>query len=277
MAPESTKPAARKAAVPKPPPDPLKLARVSAGSYATGDGRFSVEQSSGGWMLTDAERTNELGLPLVRGPFATLDAAREALEALRSGPAPVSDLAERIAAMPKREARPRRARASDRDGRGNAGGAAASRKKAPEPLPVVIREFRSRDGEGLRALWEQVGFGSLGDDDMSLRRFAQRNPGLLLVASQGTQVVGSGMGGWDGRRGWIYHLAVAEAQRREGLGRELVRRIEVGLAAVGCRKVNATVRGGNAEAAAFWRSVGYEVNEARQYGRTLTVGEDGSG
>jgi ribosomal protein S18 acetylase RimI-like enzyme len=256
---------------PKAPPDPLKLARVSAGTYATGDGRFAVEQASGGWMLTDAEQTNELGLPLVRGPFATLDAARDALDALRSGPAPVSDLAERIAAMPKREARP---------------GRAAARKEAASPavspktkaaLPVVVREFRSRDGEGLRALWEHVGFSSLGDDDMSLRRFAQRNPGLLLVASQGSDVVGSGMGGWDGRRGWIYHLAVAEPQRRKGLGKELVRRIEAGLHAVGCRKVNAIVHDGNDAGAAFWKSVGYELRAAHQYGRRLSDDEDSKG
>ena len=261
----------KKPPAPKAPPDPGKLARVSAGSYATGDGRFSVEQSSGGWMLTDAEQINELGLPLVRGPFATLDAARDALDGLRSGPAPVSDLAERIAAMPKREARPGKAAAA----KDAAASAAAAKPKAP--LPVVIREFRSRDGEGLRALWEQVGFHSLGDDDMSLRRFAQRNPGLLLVASQGLDVVGSGMGGWDGRRGWIYHLAVVDAQQRKGLGKEIVQRLEAGLRAVGCRKVNAIVRDGNDDAAGFWKSVGYELHAAHQFGRQLPDDEGPSG
>jgi ribosomal protein S18 acetylase RimI-like enzyme len=258
----------KKPPTPKAPPDPLKLARVSAGSYATGDGRFAVEQSSGGWMLTDTEQANELGLPLVRGPFATLDAARDALDELRSGPAPVSDLAERIAAMPKRDARPGKAKALKETT------APASSRKPRTPLPVVVREFRSRDGEGLRALWEQVGFRSLGDDDMSLRRFAQRNPGLLLVASQGSEVVGSGMGGWDGRRGWIYHLAVADGHRRKGLGKELVQRLEAGLREAGCRKVNAIVRDGNDDAAGFWKAVGYDLHAARQFGRQLPDGED---
>ena len=49
------------------------LKREKAGTYRTKDGRFTVEQSSSGWMLFDAEQTNELGLPLARGPFATLD------------------------------------------------------------------------------------------------------------------------------------------------------------------------------------------------------------
>jgi ribosomal protein S18 acetylase RimI-like enzyme len=245
---------------PKPPLDPAKLARVSAGRHATGDGRFVVEQSSGGWMLTDTERANELGLPLVRGPFVTLDAAREALADLRSGPAPVSNLADRIAALPKRAPG---ARAPSPAG-------PAVRPATPtEPAPVVVREFRSRDGEGLRALWEAVGFRSLGDDDMSLRRFAQRNPGLLLVAAQGTAVVGSAMGGWDGRRGWIYHVATAAEHRRTGLARRLVRQVEDGLRALGCPKVNVLVGEANAGGAAFWLSIGYVATGSRQYGREL--------
>ena len=259
------------------PPDPAKLGRTSAGRYASGDGRFSVELSSGGWMITDSERTNELGLPLVRGPFGTLDAARGALIELRSGPAPISDLAERIAAIPKRD--PRAAPPGRRGNAERAGppGRASTPAKPPEPLPVVVREFRSRDGESLRSLWEGAAFRSIGDDDMSLRRFAQRNPGLFLVASQGPDVVGSAMGGWDGRRGWIYHVATTPGHRREGLGTKLVRQVEAGLRAVGCRKVNIIVRDGNDDKAAFWASLGYELHAARQFGRELPETLDGDG
>ncbi|MBI3746861.1 MAG: GNAT family N-acetyltransferase [Chloroflexi bacterium] len=253
---------------PKPPADPAKLVRAAAGGYATGDGRFTVEHASGGWMLTDAELTNELGLPLVRGPYPTLDVARAAVDALRSGPAPIYDLAERMAAMPARAAR-----SADRPAPAPRSGRPAPR--AAEPLPVVIREFRSRDGESLRTLWAAMGCRSLGDDDMSLRRFAQRNPGLLLVAAQGAAIVGSAMGGWDGRRGWIYHVATAEGHRRSGLATKLVRQVEAGLLAAGCRKVNVIVRDGNEAAAAFWNTLGYGLHEARQYGRELPEGEEG--
>ncbi len=252
---------------PKPPPDPAQLSRVSAGRHATGDGRFVVEQSSGGWMLTDTERANELGLPLVRGPFATLDAAREALADLRSGPAPVSNLADRIAAIPKRAPG---ARSPSQAGRAGQPARPAEPATSPEPAPVVVREFRSRDGDGLRALWEAVGFRSLGDDDMSLRRFAQRNPGLLLVAAQGSAVVASAMGGWDGRRGWIYHVATTGEHRRTGLATRLVRQVEDGLRALGCPKVNVLVGEANVGGAAFWNSIGYVATGSRQYGRELT-------
>ncbi len=217
----------------------------------TGDGRFTVEQASGGWMALDAEQVNELGLPLVRGPFGTLDAARAAIDDARRGPAPISTLTARLASKPKRQTRP------------------AKPAPAPAPPPVAVREYRTGDGEPLRRLWEEAGFRSLGDDDASLRTFAQRNPGLLLVATRGGAVVGSALGGWDGRRGWIYHVATAPGERRAGLATRLVRQIENRLRSLGCQKVNVIVRDENEAGAGFWEAAGYARHPARQFGREL--------
>ncbi len=57
--------------------DPEKLKRETAGRYVSADGRFTVEQASGRWMTIDAETTDELGLPLVRGPFEPRSRPRE--------------------------------------------------------------------------------------------------------------------------------------------------------------------------------------------------------
>jgi ribosomal protein S18 acetylase RimI-like enzyme len=244
-----------KAGVPAAPPDPSKLKRESAGRYVTGDGRFTVEQASNGWMVVDAEQANELGLPLVRGPFATLAEARTGMEHARRAPAPTSNLAERIAAKGART--------------GTATRAARAPLPRPEPPPILVREYRTGDGQPLRRLWESVGLRSIGDDDASLRILAQRSPGMLLVAAREGEVVGSAMGGWDGRRGWIYHVATTPGERRTGLATRLVRQIETRLEALGCRKVNVIVRDDNDEGAAFWEALGYTPAPARQFGREL--------
>ncbi|MEO8273161.1 MAG: hypothetical protein ABI620_03770, partial [Chloroflexota bacterium] len=74
----------------KPPVTDDTLKRERAGTYRTRDGRFTVEQSSSGWLVYDAEQTDELGLPLARGPYPTLDGAKAALGDARNGPAPLS-------------------------------------------------------------------------------------------------------------------------------------------------------------------------------------------
>ena len=236
------------------PDDPTKLKRESAGRYRTGDGRFGVEQSSNGWMVVDDEQTNELGLPLVRGPFASLDAAKAALEEIRTGPAPVSELRARIEKLPK--AVPNQAKP-------------ATPKKPPEPPPIEIRALKASDGDDLRALWKQAGFKTVGDDDRSLARFLERNPRLLLVATAGDELIGSALGGWDGRRGWIYHVATAKEHRRRGVGKRLVREVERRLLELGAPRVNVLVRDDAPDAPEFWSALGYKAAPTTQYGKDL--------
>jgi len=250
----------------QPPRDPTKLRREAPGRYVSGDGRFSVELGSGGWMLLDADQTNEFGLPLARGPFAGLDPVRAAMDAARSGPAPTSRLAEKIARLPMGPAKKPTARTA-------AGHPTATVPETastpPPPPPVVIREYRAGDGDGLRSLWAIAGFHSPGDDDKGLRRFAQHNAGMFLVAAQGASIVASAMGGWDGRRGWIYHVATAPDHRREGHATRLVRQIEERLRTLGAPRANLIVSEGNTGAIAFWESLGYADRTSRQFGKDL--------
>jgi len=116
-------------------PDPLR--RLGGGRWETKDGRFQIEPQSGTWVIVDTTQTNEFGLPLVRGPFPSLTAAREAIDAARGeGPA-TSPLADRIEhvrtepaagsnAKPGRTARPAAADASEPE-------AAPEPPEPPEP------------------------------------------------------------------------------------------------------------------------------------------------
>ncbi len=64
--------------------DPDKLVRQQAGIYRTTDGRFEVREADVGWFLVDPDQTNEFGQELIRGPFATLKAVRDALPDARA-------------------------------------------------------------------------------------------------------------------------------------------------------------------------------------------------
>jgi GNAT superfamily N-acetyltransferase len=252
--------------MPKVPASPTSLKRESAGRYASRDGRFTVEQSSGRWMLVDGESTDDLGLPLVRGPFASLDEARDAIEAARSGPAPTSDLPKRIAAMPAPRPRPA-ADAGTGDRKTKATKPEAARPRARRPVPIELRDYRRGDGDALRALWKEAGLKGVGDDDRSLEDFAKRNPGLLVVAVAGADLAGSALGGWDGRQGWLYHVATAKAHRRKGIATRLVRRVEQRLLTLGCPQVNLFVCDDGGEA--FWTAIGYSSSAARPFAKEL--------
>lgn len=241
------------------PADPDKLKRERAGTYRSTDGRFTVEQSSSGWLVLDAEQANELGLPLARGPFATLDGAREAMVGARFGPAPASGI----------EPRPAKRRPAVIGPPAKERSKARTAPKRPSAAALVIREIRVVDGDALRALWAEAGFKATGDDDASLARLARRNPGLVLVATEAGRIVGSALGAWDGRRGWIYHVATAASHRRRGIATRLVGQVESGLRDLGCLEVRVNVGEGRDEATAFWRARGYEQRPTRQHARSL--------
>ena len=69
------------------------------------------------------------------------------------------------------------------------------------------------------------------------------------------------IGGFDGRRGMIYHLAVAASLRGQGIGNRLMSEVEARLRAKGCLKSYLLVLEDNIEATAFYEHLGWELME----------------
>ena len=75
------------------------LKRLGGGRWQTKDDRFTIEPQSGTWVVVDADQTDDLGLPLIRGPFASLGAARDAIATARDAAPAVSPLAAKVAEL----------------------------------------------------------------------------------------------------------------------------------------------------------------------------------
>ena len=84
--------------------DDGSLKRLGGGRWQTRDERFTIEPQSGTWVVVDAEQTDDLGLPLVRGPFGSLTAAKEAIAKARGTEPAVSPLAAQLAELRERRA-----------------------------------------------------------------------------------------------------------------------------------------------------------------------------
>jgi N-acetylglutamate synthase len=122
-----------------------------------------------------------------------------------------------------------------------------------------ISAMRSDDFEEVWGLWQTtkgVGLSPTENRD-TFRFFLARNPGLSLVARQERNLVGAILCGHDGRRGYLYHLAVAEASRNQGIGRALVEAGLAGLAAAGIPRTTIVVYAHNESGQRFWRNSGW--------------------
>ncbi len=120
---------------------------------------------------------------------------------------------------------------------------------------ISIREFHFPDDyKTVFELWQNTGEGiGLGPSDQpeEIDKKLRRDPDLFLVAEDDGRLVGTVIGGFDGRRGLVYHLAVVSEYRHQGLGSRLMDEIESRLRAKGCRKVYLLVKKGNNGSAAF--------------------------
>jgi len=126
-------------------------------------------------------------------------------------------------------------------------------------VSILIEDFEIGHYDEAIALWKRTpGMGlSSADERAAIAAFLDRNPGMSFIAREGGALVGTVLCGSDGRRGYIYHLAVDPAYRRGGLGGKLAARALAALAAAGIRKCHLFVMADNGTGSAFWASTGW--------------------
>lgn len=127
---------------------------------------------------------------------------------------------------------------------------------------MQIREFRfSEDYPQVENLWVSIEKGvSMGRSDMpkEIQKKLTRDPDMLLVAEEDGRIVGTVIGGFDGRRGLIYHLAVAASFRGCGIGSRLMDEIESRLRSKGCLRCYLLVTADNPEGMQYHEKHGWE-------------------
>ena len=136
---------------------------------------------------------------------------------------------------------------------------------------MAIRPYCEADEQAVVRLWCQV-FAEApawNDPTVDIQRKLAVQRELFLVATLEREIVGTAMAGYDGHRGWIYYLAVSPSHRRQGIGSALMRRVEQTLADLGCPKLNLQVRETNRGVLAFYRKLGYAVEERVSMGKRL--------
>jgi len=170
-------------AVPKRDPpvsdDPNRIVRQKAGGYQTADQRFDVQGSAGRWFLTDQQQTDELGQPLIHGPYANLDELKASIPDARRQRAKG---APRLRVVAGTGGSPDAGDAAQPKG-GTAGGAkAAPPKPAPPPPKSWMDELPAADARRARAMIRALERDGVEKAEPLVRR--DRNGLLPAVATQ---------------------------------------------------------------------------------------------
>ncbi|MCM3127469.1 GNAT family N-acetyltransferase [Paenibacillus provencensis] len=124
---------------------------------------------------------------------------------------------------------------------------------------VEFREMRIEDYEDSIALWNRTeGMGlSSADSRESIQLYLERNQGFSQVAVNNGIVIGTLLSGHDGRRGYLYHLAVEPEFRGQSIAKKLVCHALATLREAGIQRAHIMVLDTNEMGKAFWSRMGW--------------------
>ncbi len=138
---------------------------------------------------------------------------------------------------------------------------------------ITLRQFRfPEDYDAVLALWQNAGEGiGIGQSDQpeEIEKKFRYSPDLFILAESDSRIIGTVIGGYDGRRGMVYHLAVEESFRGQGIGTLLMDEIEARLRQKGCLKAYLLVKQGNSVAEMYEKRGWNEMTYVRLFGKNL--------
>jgi ribosomal protein S18 acetylase RimI-like enzyme len=135
---------------------------------------------------------------------------------------------------------------------------------------MQLQPYAPGDEKAVIELWQRCDLTRPWNDPRKdIQRKLTEQPELFLVGKIDGAVVATAMAGYDGHRGWVNYLAVAEAHRDKGLARAMMARVEELLKARGCPKINIQIRAGNATVLEFYKRIGYATDDVISVGKRL--------
>ncbi|MHA7966308.1 GNAT family N-acetyltransferase [Paenibacillus sp. CAU 1782] len=124
----------------------------------------------------------------------------------------------------------------------------------------MIREMTIYDYEQMTDFWGEIeGLAlSAADSKTNIEMYLDRNKGLSYVYEVESSIVGTILCGHDGRRGFIYHVAVKPEFRHKKIGQRLVDLCLSKLRDEGIDKCHIFVLDDNEGGNYFWSRSGWE-------------------
>lgn len=125
-------------------------------------------------------------------------------------------------------------------------------------MEMIIQDFKPKDYDPVIELWINCGLIKSAKQVTreQLTTFCERGT-FLIYKEESTRIIGTIMGAWDGWRGWIYKLAVAEDHRRSGIGTQLLSQVTSRLHGAGATIIRAYVENNNKASLALFKKQGY--------------------
>ena len=102
---------------------------------------------------------------------------------------------------------------------------------------------------------------TIGDTESELDKYLKRNKGMSFICMNGDDLIGTILCGHDGRRGFIYHLAVCKNFRKENIATTLIEMSLGQLRSAGIKRCMIMADEVNESGKSFWLKMNWRKRD----------------
>ena len=126
---------------------------------------------------------------------------------------------------------------------------------------MKIKQAKIQDFNEVYKLWKKAGLVNAGKkkEMLEYKLLIKNNKNTCLLVFNKQKVIASAFGAFNGRRAWIYHLAVDPSYQKKGIGSKLLAKVESNLKQLEATKIILGVDINNLATVPFYEKQGYQV------------------
>jgi ribosomal protein S18 acetylase RimI-like enzyme len=127
---------------------------------------------------------------------------------------------------------------------------------------MKIENFSMKYYQAVLELWKKAGIGvGSSDTKEETALILERNPGLFLIGRDQEKVIAVVIGAFDGRRGYVHHLAVDPDYQKKGYGKTILNELIERFKQNRIQKIHLFIQKENKEVLDFYSKEGWEIRE----------------
>ena len=127
---------------------------------------------------------------------------------------------------------------------------------------MKIENYSMKYYNNIIELWKKAGI-SVGstDSEEEIKKMLSMNSNLFLIGKVKENVIAVIMGGFDGRRGYVHHLAVDPIYQRKGYGKMIMDELISQFRKSGVHKIHLFIERDNQDAVNFYKNLGWQIRD----------------
>ncbi len=127
---------------------------------------------------------------------------------------------------------------------------------------MKIELFTMRYYHDIINLWKRSGIEvSSSDTQDEIAKILKRNPDLFLIGKEDENVVAVGIGAFDGRRGYVHHLAIDPDYQKKKYGKMMMDDLIERFRKKKVHKVHLFIEKHNEEVVDFYKKLGWDIRD----------------